>query len=405
MEKCLSATQTYQKAEKNVECLVFSPRLSGWLRRFSSFLVFFLFFAWGCGSPPQHGLVLWAEGDHVLLDIGSNAGLKNGDQTILYREIELTHPASGESLEIFSEELVKASVAEVWKNVATVVLDKPVKVQPGDKVAVTEQNGEKAEDLVRTIGTVAYVDIQQQFVDVKLIKAEDISPGTLLAVAMPMKIIQHPVSSQNVAVVMRKLTDIEVIRIDANTKETEGPLANAHTAICRITQSEQSPLIGDAVVILSSRASGRENRLPLYWFQDLSDISSEAIAQRAYQQALGCYEAGEYWTTIKHLRVIETVNPEYKDTLYLLAACHKQLGLYDRAYEYFDRATRKNPNDAKIWLELAYMYLDQNRLKEAVEVYRRLTTLFPNNVQLWLDLGDIYKQLGEDEKSNEAYRN
>ena len=95
---------------------------------------------------------------------------------------------------------------------------------------------------------------------------------------------------------------------------------------------------------------------------------------------------------------------EFEDKLYLLALSYKHSGMYEKAQNYFQRAARQNPDDAKIWLKLAYMYLEQNRLKEAANAYQQFTKLLPDNYQLWIDLSKIYSRMGDQAKSNAAHQ-
>jgi tetratricopeptide (TPR) repeat protein len=204
---------------------------------------------------------------------------------------------------------------------------------------------------------------------------------------MPLRIIQHPISGQKIALQMKKIADVEVVAIDSTS----------NTASCRITESIASSEIGDAVVKLSETSISS-------WFQEIDESSEEMIYQRAYRQALEHYESAEYWQVIRNLQTIEALNTGFEDTLYLLAASYKHLSMYDKAQNYFELATRQKPEDAKIWLELAYMYLDQNRLKEAADAYQWLTKLLPDNYQLWIDLSNLYSRMGEQAKSNAAYQ-
>ena len=357
---------------------------------------------WACGSSVQRGIVIWSEGEQILLDIGSDNGIGVGDKASIHREIQLTHPASGEDLGMLKEELTVASIIAVRKNTATakfaggarrpvLVGDAlhrvPLTIQPGDKAVITEQKSGQPTNFVTEIGSVTLVGPQSQSIEITLQNPSKIFLAPTLTVAMPESIIQHPVSGAKIALLMRKIADVEVVAVDSAS----------NTASCRITESKGSLEIGDAVVKLSDPSISA-------WFQETDEFSEEMILKRAYRQALRHYEAAEYWQVIKNLQTIETLKEDFEDTLYLLAASYKHLGIYDKAQNYFQRAVCQQPEDAKIWLELAYMYLDQNRLKEAAEAYQHLTKLLPDDYRLWIDLSEIHSRMGDQAKSNAAYQ-
>jgi len=346
-----------------------------------------------CGSSVQQGLVIWAESDQILLDVGSEDGIGIGDKATIHRETQLTHPASGEYLGMLKEELTDASIIAVREDTATAKLVEdalrsvPLTIQPGDQAIITEQKGTQTTNFVTEIGSVISIEPQSQSIEIAIQNPNEIYPGATLTVAMPKKIIQHPVSGDKIALLMGKIADVEVIAVDSTS----------NTANCRITESNGSPEIGDAVVKLSETSISS-------WFQKMDESSEEMIYRRAYRQALRHYESAEYWQVIRNLQTIESLNIGFEDTLYLLAASYKHLGIYDKAQNYFERAMRQKPNDAKIWLELAYMYLDQNRLKEAADAHQQLTKLLPDNFQLWIDLSNIYSRMGDQARSNAAYQ-
>ena len=346
-----------------------------------------------CSSSVQQGLVIWSEDDQLLLDIGSNNNIGVGDKISVYREIQLTHPTSGEDLGMLKEDLADASIIAARKNSATAQFSREsvstarLKIPPGDKIIVTSQKTRQTIDFITQIGSVTFAEAQSQDIEITLRKSVEIHPSDTLTIAMPFEIIKHLVSGDKIALQMKKIADIEVITTDFNSNK----------ASCRIIESSSYPEIGDAVVQLSDSSISS-------WFQETDEFSEDIIFQRAYRQALRHYQSSEYWQVIRNLQRIEALSSEFANTLYLLASSYKHLGMYNQAHDYLQRAARQNPEDAKILVELAYMYLDENRLREAADVYQRLTNLFPDNYQLWIDLSDIYEQMGDKAKSDIAYQ-
>ena len=365
----------------------------------------------GCGSTVvQQGQVVYVAEGQALVDKGSDSGFDVGDRLLVYRQVKLTHPVSGEFLGVIREELAEVSVDAVRKDTSSFQIDETsserslsCSIEPGDRVTVKEHHDGRVADLVREVGSIVYIEPESQFVAVRLSDSSELGTGDILVIVAPVGEIVQPISptlecgGSPIAMEMRKIAEISIRKLlNPRIKIVNLP-GNSTVAGCEVIALNGTPEIGDVVLKVSNPKLSR-------WFLEIGKFSKRAIYERAYRQAIRYYGNAEYWQAIKKLKTVEVSKAGYEDTLYMLAACYKHLGLYNDAERYFQLAVDKNPDDPKIWLELAYMHLERNLLKKAAEAYEQLAKLQPDNPKIWMDLGDIFKRLGEVEKSEDAYQ-
>jgi len=352
---------------------VFSSTTHQMKLHFVFLLAFIVLYLCGCGSSVQHGQVIYVAEGQALVDRGSENGIHSGDRLSVYRKVKLTHPVSGEFLSIFREELAEVSVDAVRKDTSSFQIDGTQKIEPGDKVVVKQHHDGRVTDFAKEVGSVVYVAPESHITDVRL--SDELQTGDMLVVVVPLKEILYPISERPVAVEMKKIAEIKIVNLAQNSA----------LASCEVTAFNGLPEIGDVVLKVSNPKLSR-------WFFDIGKFSRKAVYERAYRQAIRYYGNAEYWKTIKKLKTVETSRAGYEDTLYMLAACYKHLGLFDEAERYFKRAIDAQPDDAKIWLELAYMYINQNLLEKAADAYEQLAKLQPENPKIRMDLENMRKR-------------
>jgi len=331
--------------------------------------------------------VIYVAEGQALVDRGSESGINIGDRLSVYRKVKLTHPVSGEFLSILREELAEVSVDAVREDTSSFQIDGAWEIEPGDKFVVKQHHDGRVSDFAKEVGSVVYVAPEPHITDVRLNDSSELQTGDILVVVALLKEILHPISELPIAVEMKRIAEIKIVNLAQNST----------LASCEVTAFRGLPEIGDIVLKVSNPKSSR-------FFFDIGKFSKKTVYKRAYRQAIRYYGNAEYWETIKRLKTVEASRAGYEDTLYMLAACYKHLGLYDEAERYFKRAIAAKPDDAKIWLELAYMYIDQNLLEKAADAYQQLAKLQPDNPKIWVHLGDVLKRLGNIEKSNDAYQ-
>lgn len=87
------------------------------------------------------------------------------------------------------------------------------------------------------------------------------------------------------------------------------------------------------------------------------------------------------------------IEMERSDVYYLLGSSYKHLGIYDKAESSLKKSIEINPHAPKPMVELAYMYLSQNKLKEAAIALKNLSELMPDNSVVYEDLDKVYEKL------------
>lgn len=355
-------------------------------------------FLMGCGAKKEIklGVIAIAEQDRALIDLGNIDKIKNGDRILVSREAVLTHPVSGETLGTIKDKIGKFKVEDVQitamsPNHATIRFQAGTSIEKGDK-AVLADSVEKAEPRrVQPIGKVIYFDPETKDVEVGLLSTADVKDRScvnrrfsslfrpLLGEILTVGILHNSdnLSASSTIVEMRKLSELKVKKV---TKSK---------AICHSLTSRRSefPEIDDLVVKLMDDEI-------VFWYSGLE--GSHQHYGRYYRKAIRMYEAGEYWEAVELLKRVEKTGGKINqaDVYYLLGSSNKHLGRYDKAETFLKRSIELNPHDPKSMVELTYMYLSQNRSKEAAKILLRLAEVMPDNPAVTEDL-DHYNLTGD----------
>jgi tetratricopeptide (TPR) repeat protein len=64
-----------------------------------------------------------------------------------------------------------------------------------------------------------------------------------------------------------------------------------------------------------------------------------------------------------------------------------ELGRYEEAVEYFDKALEKDPHDSGTWNNKGIAFRELGRYEEALECHNKAVELDPNNVNAWYNKG------------------
>jgi O-antigen ligase/Flp pilus assembly protein TadD len=162
----------------------------------------------------------------------------------------------------------------------------------------------------------------------------------------------------------------------------------------------------DAIPLLNQAIKKRQSE-PLYK-DDLSRVAAKA--------ALGLNEQNEATTAAQLAELAITLNKQaieqnevqlnfYKTRANILG----NLAVIDPSYlglaeETLDQALKLAPTDAKVWLTLGLVYIQQGRLSEAEAVLSKTIELKPNYEQARYSLGLVYEELGEKDKAADQYK-
>ncbi len=97
-------------------------------------------------------------------------------------------------------------------------------------------------------------------------------------------------------------------------------------------------------------------------------------------------------------------NPKDVSAMLKLGDLYRQIGQWDPAIGYYDRALETDPDNVELRRALAYMYQDSGRCDKAVPYYERLLEREPGNADLLTDLGVCFRALGRYDEALEQFR-
>jgi tetratricopeptide (TPR) repeat protein len=108
------------------------------------------------------------------------------------------------------------------------------------------------------------------------------------------------------------------------------------------------------------------------------------------------------------MQVIEQARnePSNFDAQIKAAELYKQIGRIDGTLEFYERAAKIKPKDFNLLRTLGDMNFDLKRYQEAEKWYQLATRVNPNNAAIWMDLGSSYylRQPRDLDKAIAAYR-
>ncbi|MBK4735680.1 tetratricopeptide repeat protein [Noviherbaspirillum pedocola] len=108
-------------------------------------------------------------------------------------------------------------------------------------------------------------------------------------------------------------------------------------------------------------------------------MSTDLDAEELKFLAMGASRANSPEQALVYLKHALQAAPEDGELLYLLAAEHAQLGMYDRAAEEMTRALALRPDMYTARLQLGLLHLGAARVDAATDTLRPLTNLDANN--------------------------
>jgi len=71
------------------------------------------------------------------------------------------------------------------------------------------------------------------------------------------------------------------------------------------------------------------------------------------------------------------------------------VGRNAEALAILNKLLKNNPDDAELWLELAYLHERENKPEEAIAAYRKAAEILPGNIELQFRLVTLYLDVGE----------
>jgi O-Antigen ligase/Tetratricopeptide repeat len=109
------------------------------------------------------------------------------------------------------------------------------------------------------------------------------------------------------------------------------------------------------------------------------------LADRRVDQAYDAINAGDLATASDRARQARALNPTSVEPLFALAFIQDAEGQFDRAREYYARATEVQPENRETWFQLGRLEYERERYADAVRRFDRMFALDPRGPHvLWL---------------------
>jgi len=188
--------------------------------------------------------------------------------------------------------------------------------------------------------------------------------------------------------------------------------------------------------IITGYIADRQNRV-LFFLEDLTNRNPQSyLAWFILGKAYECFE--NYKTAIENLEISKLLNPDYGQTVYLLALCYfKQedylsaLELFKQAAEFsvnidfsniqagfcciylekfkdarqfFKKAKEINPDDPDIYFGLGLIEFNSEQYNKAIRNYRKAIKIFEYSATYWSELAFTYAHTGKYIEANKAYK-
>lgn len=98
-------------------------------------------------------------------------------------------------------------------------------------------------------------------------------------------------------------------------------------------------------------------------------------------------------------QVVLRIDPKYFDALYISGIALVNMGEWDSAKEYFDKALAIEPENKPIRLQYAYSLFALNKHEEALKIYKELELEYPDDPAVNRELGILYDSMGDLDKA------
>ena len=147
---------------------------------------------------------------------------------------------------------------------------------------------------------------------------------------------------------------------------------------------------------------------PLFWVVCLLFLFATPLfgqpraAQKAYRKAVSAFNKGEAEVGFAGLRKALQADSTYKQALYATGYYRFQARQYDSARAAFDRLIRLYPADTSFYHYRALTHLYTGRLEAAEQDLKKALSLHENDENTWNDLAYVYYQQDKPREAAEA---
>ncbi len=151
-------------------------------------------------------------------------------------------------------------------------------------------------------------------------------------------------------------------------------------------------------------------------YGEMGDFPNAVLAYRKVlelnpRHAHALYNLGNAYRELKRFdealmmyeRAVQAGGPRKTDALLNIGIIHGQRGDYSKARDYYQRAIRADPANARAYFNLGYISERTGHLREAVEFYQKAVYLNPKNAQIHYNSGNAYTKLKMEDKAVSSY--
>ena len=143
-------------------------------------------------------------------------------------------------------------------------------------------------------------------------------------------------------------------------------------------------------------------KLPLVIPRD--DIRHDANIREAFAAAVRFHKGGQWVSAAAAYRRVLAVAPKHIPTLLNLGRLLDREGKLPEAAEFFDKAAKADPHNARAWEDLGNALIRLEQWDEAEEALRKAVVRVPASSRTWLNLGHVLLQSNCWSESEAAFR-
>lgn len=130
---------------------------------------------------------------------------------------------------------------------------------------------------------------------------------------------------------------------------------------------------------------------------------SQTLKQQL-EEAQQCFKNKQYKTAIQKLEKLFKIYANHFEINYLLAQCYANLGQYEPAKIYCQKALELNSLSKLPYYLLLQIAQEREDLEGAKLLSKRIIYLDPSSIPAYLELASIYEQEGDQMRANKMYR-
>ena len=117
--------------------------------------------------------------------------------------------------------------------------------------------------------------------------------------------------------------------------------------------------------------------------------TSSSSAVELYKKAYNLQQKEDFFAAVEAYQEALLINPQYADAWYNLALCTFNLGEYDLAVEYADKAAKYSKNLSDIQNLKGFSLLSLGKTEDAKSVFTNVLKNYPNNVDARFGLAEL----------------